>query len=156
MASVIISDTRAVRPAYELTQSSAVTPPLAQTTKQILKRCLCMTLALLFLLLAFAGAILPLLPCTPFLLLGSFFLFRASPAIHQQFLQIRWIGNVVKHWQKSRAVTRATQWQATAAISLSFLASIAILPSTFLSLGMMLAGSSVGLAIIWRLPVVRS
>lgn len=155
MASVIFSENHSAGPAYEIPQPDAASPSLA-TTKQIIARCLCMALAMLFLLLALAGALLPLLPCTPFLLLGSFFLFRASPNLHQRFLQIRWIGNIVKDWQKSRAVTRATQWQASAAISISLLVSIALIPSTILSLGMMLAGSSVGLAVIWRLPVVRS
>lgn len=158
MASVIASETRISATKFDranpLPMDSA--SPFSESATKAIKRGLFMLLAVLSLVLAVAGVVLPLLPCTPFLLLGSFFLFRASPSLHTRFLKIRWIGSALSHWQKSRAVTPTTKWQACLAIAISVLATLLLTPPAPWVLCVMLCGSGAGLFVIWRLPSVRT
>lgn len=158
MASVIATKSSISSANFDRANSSAMDSarPLAESAAITVKRGLFMLLAVLSLVLAVAGAVLPLLPCTPFLLLGSFFLFRASPSLHTRFLKVRWIGSALSHWQKSRAVTPATKWQACAAIGISVLATLLLAPPATWVLCVMLCGSGTGLLVIWRLPSVRT
>lgn len=60
--------------------------------------------AALFFLLAVAGAFLPVLPTTPFLLLTSWCLVRASPRLNARLQRSPLFGPLLRDWERYRGV----------------------------------------------------
>lgn len=75
-----------------------------------------LTLGWMFVGLALAGAVLPLLPTTPFLLLASFLFLRSSPRCHAWLLQNRLFGPFLRDWERHHAVRPAVKWLAIAMV----------------------------------------
>ncbi|PLR38849.1 hypothetical protein CYR55_08175 [Chimaeribacter californicus] len=99
------------------------------------------------------GAVLPLLPTTPFLLLAAWCFSRSSPRFHHWLLYRSWFGSYLRHWQAHRALPPNTKWKAMAFTALSI--SISLFFIRILWVRVLLAMLMlVLLAIIWRLPVV--
>jgi uncharacterized protein len=73
-------------------------------------------LGLFFVLLAFIGVFLPLLPTTPFALLAAYFFARSSPKAHAWLLKAPWLGDVILQWQKHRAIRPRAKISATVMI----------------------------------------
>src|SRR5690606_32013768 len=69
--------------------------------------------------LAVAGAILPLLPTTPFVLLAGWCFARSSPRFHLWLLEHRWLGPYLRNWQDGRGLTRQAKRRALALLWLS-------------------------------------
>ena len=67
--------------------------------------------------LAVVGAVLPLLPTTPFLLLASFCFYRGSPRIHAWLHRSAWFGPTLDDWQHSRGVRRSVKNRALLAVA---------------------------------------
>ena len=67
-------------------------------------RTLYLTLAALFFGLAVLGAVLPVLPTTPFLLLTSWCLVRSSPALHARLRRSPLFGPLIADWEQHRGV----------------------------------------------------
>ncbi|WP_448568611.1 YbaN family protein [Thalassotalea ganghwensis] len=59
-----------------------------------------------FVLLAALGAVLPLLPTTPFLLVAAACFAKSSPRLHKMLLQNRVFGPIIYHWQQSRSIPK--------------------------------------------------
>ena len=111
--------------------------------------------AALFLVLGAAGAILPGLPATPFLLLTSFFLVRTSPRLNDRLLRARLLGSILRDWQQLGGVRRHVKLKAAvfvvlaAAVTLYF----SFLPTAAkLFVGLLAA---VGIYVIKQLPTAR-
>jgi uncharacterized protein len=56
--------------------------------------------------LAVAGAVLPLLPTTPFLLLAAYCFARSSPRLHDWLLGHRAFGPLIRDWRDRGAISR--------------------------------------------------
>jgi uncharacterized protein len=82
---------------------------------------LCLILGFLCLGLGVVGAVLPLLPATPFLLLAAYFLSHGSPRIHRWLLHNRFLGPVIHRWQNGGVVSRSTKVVATLMIGAALL-----------------------------------
>lgn len=54
--------------------------------------------------LGVAGAFLPVLPTTPFLLLAAWCYARSSPRLHQKLLQNRYFGPYIRKFQEEKAL----------------------------------------------------
>lgn len=67
-------------------------------------RTLYLTLAALFFGMAVLGAVLPVLPTTPFLLLTSWCLVRSSPALHARLRRSPLFGPLISDWELHRGV----------------------------------------------------
>ncbi len=59
--------------------------------------------------LAMAGAVLPLLPTTPFLLLAAFGFARSSPRLHAWLLGHKRFGPLIADWRDHGAISRRTK-----------------------------------------------
>lgn len=69
--------------------------------------------------LAVAGAILPLLPTTPFVLLAGWCFARSSPRVHLWLLKHRWLGPYLRNWQDGRGLTAQAKRRALVLLWLS-------------------------------------
>ncbi|MDP1752694.1 MAG: YbaN family protein [Reyranella sp.] len=75
-----------------------------------------------------AGAVLPLVPTTPFLLLGAFAFAKSSPRLHAWLMTHPQFGSLIGNWQQHRAIGRGAKRAALVfmglALSLSWLLAV--------------------------------
>ena len=120
-----------------------------------LRRVVFLTLALIFFTLGIAGAILPGLPATPFLLLTSYFLIRTAPSLNRALLRSRWFGPILSDWQQRGGVQKHVKIKAILVV-LVVVGVGAVLSAHSLSLTLaLMALAGVGVFVILRLPVAR-
>ncbi len=134
---------------------SAASVETRPTAVEGVRRVVYLTLAAVFFGLAVLGAILPLLPTTPFLLLTSFLLVRSSPALNDKLLRSRTFGPLLEDWHRHRGV-RPRVKAISIALSLTAVTLSAIygnLPPWGLTV--LAALSITGLVVLIRLPVIR-
>ena len=67
------------------------------------------TIGLLALGLGTLGAILPLLPTTPFVLLAAFAFARSSERLHAWLLRHKVFGPLIKNWNDNGSISRKTK-----------------------------------------------
>lgn len=68
--------------------------------------------------LGIAGAVLPLVPTTPFLLLAAFAFARSSPKLHNWLINHRHFGRLILDWQENGSINRRVKLSALAAMAL--------------------------------------
>lgn len=86
-------------------------------------------LAGLFILLAAAGAALPLLPTTPFLLLAAWAAARGSPRLYRWLHEHPRYGPLLRDWQQHRALRPRVKRTALLLIAASWLIMLLTVPS---------------------------
>jgi uncharacterized protein len=67
--------------------------------------------------LAITGAILPLMPTVPFLLVAVFCFARSNPALERRILEHPYWGPQVRDWQERRAISRRAKVLAIGAMT---------------------------------------
>ena len=87
--------------------------------EQLIRKAL-LLLALMFVGLGSLGAVLPLLPTTPFLLLAAACASRASPALHAWLYAHRHFGPLLRSWRDHRAIPRRAKITGLLLIALSW------------------------------------
>ena len=112
-----------------------------------------LVLGWLFVGLAVAGLVLPVLPTTPFLLLASSCFLRSSPRWQRWLMNSRWFGPMLRDWDEHRAVRRPVKVLAVVVVSAVLVVALFrdfhwALRAAVIVLGL------VGLVVVWRLPVV--
>lgn len=110
-----------------------------------------MVLGLAFTAMGLVGALLPILPTVPFLLVAAFAFSKSSKRFHNWLLNHRIFGPQIRDWQETGSISRRVKWIAT----LSMLAGIGL--SAFLGLGWIIIAVqcvSISLAclFIWTRP----
>lgn len=119
-----------------------------------LRRWLYLVLGGLFVGLAALGAILPILPTTPFLLLASWFFMRSNPSLRDRLLRLPAFGSLLHDWERHRAVRPQTKQTVYVLVACVITASVVggelSWPLTVLlgTLGL------IGIAVVWRLRVI--
>lgn len=98
--------------------------------------------------LALVGALLPVLPTTPFLILAAACFVRSSPGFHQRLLANRMFGPYLRQWQHDHTVPRDAKRKAYGLVILSFTISIVLTQAFWLRLT--LAGIGLALLILLR------
>jgi len=63
-------------------------------------------IGLFFVGLAILGAILPILPTTPFLLVAAACFAKSSPRLHKKLLENKTFGPMIYHWQATRSIPK--------------------------------------------------
>lgn len=81
--------------------------------RQAAARLLWRALALLSLLLAIAGFVLPLLPGVPFLIMAAWAAGKGWPALEVWLLNHAHFGPSIRNWRERGAVPRRAKWLAT-------------------------------------------
>lgn len=84
------------------------------------------------------GAVLPLLPTTPFLLVAAFAFARGSDRLHAWLLGHRRFGPLIRDWQAHGAISVATKRLSVAVMAMT----------PFLSLGLGAPGWTIALQVI--------
>lgn len=109
----------------------------------------------LFVGLAMLGAILPLLPATPFLLLASGCFVRSSPRMRLWLSRSPLLGPILCDWQERRGVTRRVKRTAILVVLIGVGSTLlaADLSAAVRVLAVCLA--AIGLAVVAKLPTVR-
>ena len=125
--------------------------PAHYVMKEIIQKTLLITLGWIFVLLGVIGAVLPVLPTTPFLIVALFVFARSSPRFHRMLLDNRWFGPGLRQWESDRTVTRQTKRMASILISVTFLISIAFMYERQELQLFLLVLAAVLLLFIWRL-----
>lgn len=70
------------------------------------------------------GAVLPLLPTTPFLLLATFAFARSSPRLHAWITNHPHFGPPIDHWHSERAISRKAKISAVVVMGATFAISV--------------------------------
>src|SRR5690554_4202265 len=78
-------------------------------------------------LLGIIGALLPVMPTTPFMILAVACFAETSPRFHKMLLNNRWIGAPLKQWDQTKTVRRRTKIQAVVMLIIAFSFSIIML-----------------------------
>ncbi len=121
-----------------------------------IKKYLLIFLGSLFVILGVIGALLPIMPTTPFLLLALACFANSSPRFHARLLNNRWFGGDLRQWEQNRSIARRAKIKAMMLIIFTFAVSIGILHGrTQLQLGLLFLGSIL-LVFIWRLKEAES
>jgi len=105
----------------------------------------------LFLVLAAAGVVLPVLPSTPFVLLAAWFFARSSEKWHRRLQDSELFGPMINNWETRRCITLRTKLIALlsmlAAGSASILFAMEGTLVRLLTAGLMTVGAAVVLSI---------
>jgi uncharacterized membrane protein YbaN (DUF454 family) len=92
-----------------------------------IKKILLITLGWFAVFLGAIGAVLPLLPTTPFLILALACFAKSSPRFHKMLLDNKWFGPTLGQWEQTHTVRRNIKHRAMLVIVASFSFSIWIL-----------------------------
>ncbi len=102
-------------------------------------------------ILGLIGAVLPIVPTTPFLIVALACFSKSSPRFHRMLLTNKWFGPPLKEWENNHTVKRHVKIKAMMLIVVSFGISIAILSGRS-GLQLMLLGlGSIALWFIYHL-----
>lgn len=110
----------------------------------------------MFVGLAIVGAMLPLLPTTPFLILASSCFMKSSPQMHRWLLSMPVWGKVLRDWDRHRGIRPHAKRSAYAIIAIAMGMSAWVShwsPIVMFLLGLL---SIAGIVVIARLPVIRT
>lgn len=112
-------------------------------------------LGCVFVGLGVLGAMLPVLPTTPFLLLASFFFVRSSPRLNDGLLRSPMFGPFLRDWHVHRGVRPRVKVTAAAVMLFAGAASIYWGDLSWPILALLFVLVAIGLTVVLRLPVIR-
>jgi uncharacterized membrane protein YbaN (DUF454 family) len=81
----------------------------------------------LFILLGVIGAMLPLLPTTPFLILALACFAESSPRFHRMLLNNQWFGPTLAQWEQTKTIRRQIKHKVMLLMTITFAISICVL-----------------------------
>lgn len=105
---------------------------------------------MLFLALGTIGAVIPVLPTTPFLIVAAWAAGKSSPALRQRLRAHPTYGPALVAWQDHRAVSRQAKLAACSLMALSWLIVWATATNPWLPIGVGATLACVGLYLVTR------
>lgn len=115
-------------------------------------RVLYMSAGIVALMLGALGAVLPILPTVPFVLLAAACFARGSERFHGKLLSNHIAGPIIREWCLYRSMPRRAKRWAYGVMALSFGTSILIVPAVWHQIMLIVIGSILTV-FIWRVPV---
>ena len=118
------------------------------------RRIVYLALAGLFFVVGLVGVVVPGLPTTPFLLLMSYFLIRASPKLHAASLKLPYVGKAIRDWEEHQAVKRSVKLLAYSMVGVVLL--VTLTTSSFHAAGKIVIAAlcAAGIYVVYRLPTL--
>jgi uncharacterized protein len=116
------------------------------------RRWLYFGLGWLFFALGVLGAVLPLLPTTPFMLLAAWAFGNSSPRFERWLLEHRWFGEGIKRWRAHRVVPARIKRVSYLTMLATFTFSVASGRVAWWALLAQAALMGYGAWFLWRLP----
>ena len=110
-------------------------------------------LGTVFLLMGILGAILPLLPATPFLLLASACYVRGSPALHRWLMSQTYVGTYITNIKEHRGMPRKAKIMTLAVLWASLIFSLSRVDAWLVEATLLMVGLGVTVLIV-RLKTV--
>ncbi len=125
-------------------------PAKARRASSDLKRTLYLAGGFASLALGTVGALLPLLPTVPFVILAAFCFARSSPALERRLVEHPRFGPHIVAWREKGAISRKGKRAALAAFAVSAIVAFAFapMPAPLITL----AAALIGGAWIWTRP----
>ena len=127
-------------------------PTAAQLHSSRLVRGLLWVAGSVSLALGLIGVVLPGLPTTPFILLAAACYARASPRLHAWLLNHRWMGPMLRDWERDHSLTRRTKTVAVVSMTLMVGLSVWGFQGRLVLQGVLLAAGVVGALVVLRIP----
>ncbi len=106
----------------------------------------------LSLALGLLGVLLPGLPTTPFMLLAAACYAKASPRLHRWMLNHRWMGPMLRDWERDRSLTRRSKTVAVLSMAVMVSLSIWSFHGRVAIQLVLLATDAVGAWVVLRMP----
>ena len=78
----------------------------------------------IFIVLGAIGAVLPIVPTVPFLLLAAYFFSKSSPRVHSWLTSLPYFGDAIMDWEKNKVIRPQAKLAAIFCIIVTFGASI--------------------------------
>lgn len=141
------------RPGMTVKKNVAV--KAAESVARGWRRILFLGVALLFFLLGAAGAILPGLPATPFLVVTAYFLVRSSPRLHEALLRSRVFGPILVDWHVHGGVRTDIRVKSIVAVTITVALTIALSGYALWPSAAVILLAVVGITVILRLPTAH-
>ena len=116
------------------------------------KRISYLILGWLFIVLAFIGLFLPLLPTTPFVLLSAYLFSKSSEKLHQWLLQQKTFGPLINNWQNYGVINRKSKILSTALIIPLFSYTLIFIPVSLVIKIIVTTIGALVLTFIWSRP----
>ena len=120
-----------------------------------LVRALYLGAGFLALFLAILGAVLPVLPTTPFVLLAAACFARGSEYFHRKLLENRIAGPIIREWTLYRSIPQRVKRWVYFLMTLSFGSSIWIVPEPWQKIMLVVIGCILA-GYVWRIPVRKT
>ncbi|PNK61887.1 DUF454 domain-containing protein [Psychrobacter sp. FDAARGOS_221] len=110
-------------------------------------------LGFLFFGLGVIGAVLPVMPTAPFVLLAAACWARGSKRFYLWLINHQYMGKYVRDWEQRRAVPRRGKWLACTMMSISSTMLFFTVPAAMIWVAWAVALTCFSVAIyLWRLP----
>ena len=104
------------------------------------------------LVLGVIGVILPGLPTTPFILLAAACYAKASPRLHAWLLNHRWMGPMLRDWERDHSLTRRSKTVAVVSMMLMVSLSIWSFRGRLAVQLVLLVTAAIGSFVVLRIP----
>lgn len=78
--------------------------------------------------LGFIGALLPIMPTTPFLILAAYLFSKSSPRFHTWLLNLPKFGPVIAQWEETKTIKKEVKIMAIGLLSVSMLGTLIFVP----------------------------
>ena len=116
-----------------------------------IKHSLLIFLGWFFVILGVIGAVLPLLPTTPFLIIALACFAESSPRFHRMLLANKWFGTPLAQWENSKTIRRKIKHKVMMLIIATFSISIFVLSGRVELQLMLVCFCMLLLTFVWRL-----
>ncbi|MBH0097116.1 YbaN family protein [Psychrobacter sp. NZS113] len=127
--------------------------PKTNQSKNPTVRWLFLTLGWLFFVLGIVGALLPVMPTAPFILLAAGCWARSSRRFHFWLINHKFFGKFVRDWENNHAVPFYAKWLATIMMAISTSILFYRLPADMMWMAWAVAAVCSGVAVyLFRLP----